>query len=96
MKRMNLTVYFVCIIYALCFFSCQKEVKINLPSGEEQLVATGYIQERYPTYVFLSKSQHYFAPIDDNTLINIAIDDAKVSVERNDGISQSTIDHILN
>ena len=89
MKRLNLILYFTCIIYALCFLSCQKEVKINLTSAEEQLVVTGYIQERYPTYVFLSKSQYYFAPIDDNTLLNIAIHDAKVSVERNDGISHN-------
>ena len=81
MKKVDIILCFICIIYSSCFFSCQKEVQINLTSEEEQLVVTGYIQERYPTYVFLSKSQNYFAPIDDNTLINIAIDDAKVSVE---------------
>ena len=56
MKRLNIISYFICIVYSSCFFSCQKEVQINLSSKEEQLVVTGYIQESYPTYVFLSKS----------------------------------------
>ena len=67
------------------FFSCEKAIEIDLNSSGSQLVVEGYIQEGYPSYVFLTKSESYFNPVDLNTLNNIAVDNAQVFVEREDG-----------
>ena len=66
--------------------SCKKDIEIDLSSAGSQLVVEGHIQQGYPSYVFLTKSESYFNPVDSNTLNNIAVDNAQVFVEREDGI----------
>jgi hypothetical protein len=68
------------------FFSCEKVVEIDIDYEDSQLVVEGYIQQGYPSYVFLTKSEHYFIPVDSNTLNNLVVKDAYVFVEREDGI----------
>lgn len=82
---MNLFVR-IFIFSLILFFSCKKEIDINLHSDLDGLVVEGYIQQGYPSYVFLTRSENYFNSIDSNTLDNISVDNAKVFVERNDGI----------
>tara|TARA_B100001758_G_scaffold50625_1_gene41131 strand:+ start:16016 stop:17017 length:1002 start_codon:yes stop_codon:yes gene_type:complete len=77
-------VFFFFLIITL---ACQKAVEIDLNSVNNQLVVEGYIQQGYPAYVFLTKSQSYFNPVDSNTLNNISVDNAKVFIERDDGVS---------
>lgn len=67
-------------------FSCEKAIEIDLSSARSQLVVEGYIQQGYPSYVFLTKSESYFNSIDSNTLNNISVDNAQVFVEREDGV----------
>ena len=74
------------IFFSIIFFSCEKPVDIQLNSLSTQLVVEGYIQQDYPAYVFLTKSESYFNSVDSNTLNNISVDDALVFVEREDGI----------
>ena len=74
------------ILILTTLFSCEKVVEININSEGNQLVVEGYIQQGYPSYVFLTISEGYFNPIDSNTLDNLAVDDAQVFVEREDGI----------
>ncbi|MAU36240.1 MAG: hypothetical protein CMD14_02575 [Flavobacteriales bacterium] len=74
------------IFFSIIFFSCEKPVDIKLNSLSTQLVVEGYIQQDYPAYVFLTKSESYFNSVDSNTLNNISVDDALVFVEREDGI----------
>ena len=66
--------------------SCEKAIEIDLSSAGSQLVVEGYIQQGYPSYVFLTKSESYFNPIDSNTLNNISVDNAHIFVEREDGV----------
>ena len=66
--------------------SCKKDIEIDLSSVGSQLVVEGHIQQGYPSYVYLTKSASYFNPIDSNTLNNIAVDDAQVFIERDDGV----------
>ena len=80
MKRVSV------IVFLLCFLSCEKTIDLNINSQGSQLVIEGYIQQDYPAYVFLTQSQGYFEPIDSNTLTNISVDNAKVFVERDDGV----------
>ena len=77
---------FQIIFFSIIFFSCEKPVDIKLNSLSTQLVVEGYIQQDYPAYVFLTKSESYFNSVDSNTLNNISVDDALVFVEREDGL----------
>ena len=78
-------------LFRLFFFliiisSCETAIEIDINSGTSQLVVEGYIQQGYPSYVYLTKSASYFNPIDSNTLNNIVVDDAQVFIERDDGV----------
>lgn len=44
----------------LLFFSCTKEVKIDIPGYEEQLVIDGYIETNQPPIVLLSRSKDIY------------------------------------
>ncbi|MBS1772231.1 MAG: DUF4249 family protein [Bacteroidetes bacterium] len=84
---------FVCIavlaLISLTLVSCEKEVKINLNSGESQVVVEGSIESGLPPYVFLTNSIGYFATIDINTLQNSFIHGAVVTVT--DGTTTATL-----
>ena len=75
----------VLFIFLTISFSCEKPIELDLSSAGSQLVVEGYIQPGYPAYVFLTKSESYFNPVDSNTLNNISVDNAQVFVEREDG-----------
>ncbi len=64
--------------------SCEKEVKINLDSGEPRVVVEGAIETGLPPYVILTKSIGYFSKIDLQTIQNSFLHDAEVTVS--DGI----------
>mgnify|MGYP001179780000 FL=1 len=88
-------------IVSLLLISCQEEITLNLPKAETKLVVQGAIENGFPPYVILTKSQGYFDPLDSINLSNIFVTDASVSVTRDDGefrdltlISQSEIDFL--
>jgi hypothetical protein len=61
-------------------FSCTKELKIDYPKTEKQLVVEGYIEPgKYPI-VFLTKSSPYFEKIDSSNIEELIASVAKVSV----------------
>ena len=70
----------------LGFSSCEEEITIELNSSKQFLVVEGCIQEGYPSYVFLTKSESYFNIIDSTTFENTFVKDAQVYVEREDGV----------
>ena len=74
------------IFFLIIISSCETAIEIDINSGTSQLVVEGYIQQGYPSYVYLTKSASYFNPIDSNTLNNISVDDAQVFIERDDGV----------
>ena len=70
-------------VFILClalFTSCEKEVDIKLPPGEEKIVIEGGIETGLPPLVLISKSIGYFATIDLNTLQDNFIHDAEVYI----------------
>tara|TARA_B100001250_G_scaffold334074_1_gene299876 strand:- start:20366 stop:21361 length:996 start_codon:yes stop_codon:yes gene_type:complete len=73
-------------LLSIVFIGCEKAIDINVDSAGSQLVVEGYIQPGYPSYVFLTRSEGFFDPIDSNSINNISIADAKVFVERQDGV----------
>ena len=76
----------ICFFFLTISFACEKAIEIDFSSAGSQLVVEGYIQQGYPSYVFLTKSEDYFNPVDSNTLNNISVDNAQVFVEREDGV----------
>jgi hypothetical protein len=62
------------------FFSCTKEIQIEYPKTEKQLVVEGYIEQgKYPI-VFLTKSSPYFEKIDSANIAELIASFAKVTV----------------
>ncbi len=68
------------VVVILLYSSCEKEVNINLNTGEAKLVVDGQIEtDGYPL-VILTKSIGYFSKIDLSTLQNSFVHDAVVTV----------------
>lgn len=76
----------ILLFLSIVLSSCEKAVELNIGSSDSQLVVEGYIQQGYPSYVFLTKSEPYFNHVDSNTLNDISVDDAQIFVEREDGV----------
>ena len=70
----------VVALVLLSLFSCEKEVKINLESGDPQLVVEGAIETNLPPYVILTNSIGYFSTINLETIQNSFVHDAEVTV----------------
>ncbi|MCF8428940.1 MAG: DUF4249 domain-containing protein [Bacteroidia bacterium] len=55
---------FIPILFLFTFFSCEKEIVIDVPSSEVQYVVEASINNRFPllNYVFISTTIDYFKP----------------------------------
>ena len=80
---------FVGLIVLVFFISCEKNITVDLPEGEEKIVVEGYIENGKKAYVLLSKSTGYFAPFDSASLINAGVKNALVVIS--DGIISDTL-----
>lgn len=82
--------YFNSTLLAIVLFiliSCSKEIQIDYPKTEKQLVVEGYIEPgKYPI-IFLTKSSPYFEKIDSANIAELIASVAKVSVSC-DGIEE--------
>jgi hypothetical protein len=71
------------IIITLLFVllsSCEKDITVSLPEGEEKIVVEGYVEAGRPPYVLLSKSTGYFAPFDSASVTQYAVKNALVVI----------------
>lgn len=68
------------LFLVITLIACEKEVDINLDTGEPSLVVEGGIENGSPPFVMLTNSIGYFAQIDLNTLQNSFEHDAVVTV----------------
>ena len=60
--------------------SCSKEVKIDIPGFDEQIVIDGSIETGRPAIIFLSNSRDIYAPTDIDSYLNGFISGATVTV----------------
>ena len=81
---------FSLLLIARIFSSCTKEVKIDIPGYEEQLVVDGRIETGQPPFVLLSKSKDIYAPTDINAFINSFVSGAQVTVSNGSTTVQLT------
>ncbi|MAW21366.1 MAG: hypothetical protein CMD16_03100 [Flavobacteriales bacterium] len=61
-------------LISIFFLSCQEEITLELPRGDDKLVVQGTIENGFPPYVVLTKNQGYFDPINSNTYNNFFVD----------------------
>ncbi len=77
------------IISSLLLIGCEKEVKLNLPSHESEMVVEGWIEQGKTPHILLTLTVPYFNKIDSINLRNYAVTVAKVSVKcENDSMSE--------
>lgn len=71
---------------------CTKEVQIDIPGYEEQLVIDGRIETDQPPFVLISRSKEVYAPTDLNSFLNGFVSGAIVTVS--DGTTTIQLDEI--
>lgn len=76
--RFPVIILFVLVVSLI--ISCEKDITVDLPHSQEQLVIEGYIEPGRPAYVLVSKTADYFAPVDSASLIKNVVKDATVIV----------------
>jgi len=77
---MSLKFAFTVFFLTFFFFSCTKEVNIDIPGYQEQLVVDGRIETDCFPIVMLSKSQNIYAGTDLASYLQSFIEDAQVKV----------------
>jgi hypothetical protein len=87
---MKQILFFACAL--LIMASCTKEVKIDIPGYEEQLVIDGRIETDQPPLVILSKTKDIYAPTDLDAYLNGFVSGAVVTVS--DGSTSVVLDEI--
>lgn len=68
------------LIFLLILTACEKEITVDLPRAEEQLVVEGNIYNNQSPLILLTRTQGYFDPTDLSTLSNIFVHDASVKI----------------
>lgn len=74
------TYSFLLLAFLLILSSCEKDITVDLPAGEEKIVVEGYIEEGRNPYVLISKSTGYFAPFDSASVTQYAVKNALVVI----------------
>ena len=77
------------IVVTLLFFSCRKDVKLNLPAYQQKVVIEASIETAGTAIVFLSYSVPYFGDFDYSTPENAFIKGATVTIS--DGATVDTL-----
>src|SRR5678815_3636575 len=70
---------------ALVFFSCEKDVTVDLPVPEQKIVVEGYIENGQKAMVTLTKTAAFFSAVDSASLLSYLVTDAIVTVS--DGVT---------
>jgi hypothetical protein len=79
-QKIQLKKTLIFFLISIIMASCTKEVQIDIPGYEEQLVVDGRIETGGFPIVLLSKSQNVYAPTDVEAYINSFVNDAEISV----------------
>ncbi|MCC6384588.1 MAG: DUF4249 domain-containing protein [Bacteroidia bacterium] len=75
------------------FFSCEKDITVDLPGGDEKIVVEGYIEVGRNAYVLISTTTGYFAPVDSVSLISTTVKNALVIIS--DGFITDTLFSVI-
>ncbi|MBL7718288.1 MAG: DUF4249 domain-containing protein [Flavipsychrobacter sp.] len=70
----------VFLFSASLFISCEKEIKLNLSTGDPALVVEGQIETGLPPFVMITKTFGFFSKVDLATLEGSFVHDALVTI----------------
>jgi hypothetical protein len=76
---------YIASISAVLLAACEKEITVDLPDAEEQLVVEGTVEPGRAPFVILTRTQSFFAPTDVNSLASIFVSGAIITVDDGDG-----------
>ncbi|MBX7052999.1 MAG: DUF4249 domain-containing protein [Flavobacteriales bacterium] len=83
-KKLNFKLSFytgaLAVFMAMALISCEKEITVDLPVVEPKIVVEGFIYQEQPPILMLTWSQGYFDPTNLETIQNMFVHDAVVSV----------------
>lgn len=77
-------------LLTLVLSSCEKDIEIDLPEDEQKIVVEGSIEQGQPPFVLLTKSTGFFEPTDIQTLNNLFVKGAIVTVSNGTNTVQLT------
>ncbi|MFZ1615976.1 MAG: DUF4249 family protein, partial [Flavobacteriales bacterium] len=89
---MNVKLILLAAISLPLLTSCEKDITVDLPKAPEQFVVEGTIEPGKPPFVILTRTQSFFAPTDINSIANMFVSGATVTVTSNG--STWTLDQI--
>ena len=88
---MKKLIYFILPILLLSscekFFEFEQEVGFSQESTESKIVVQSVIQSGYPAYAIITKTEPYFSAVTNETIDNLFVTDAKVTVSNAKGES---------
>jgi hypothetical protein len=79
-KSFQLNVTCLLVSAIISFSSCERDITVDLPQPEQQVVVEGYITPGAPAYVLISKTAAFFAPVDSASLSGYAVKNALVTL----------------
>jgi len=80
--------WFVLLLTSL-LTSCERNIDLDLPDVEQQLVIEGYVYEGQNPYLLLTRSSAFFSVIDSSVIANYVVRGAKITVS--DGTVSDTM-----
>src|SRR5689334_18441013 len=89
---LHLILFITFITLIIVQTSCTKDITINLPSQEPQIVVEGHISTGSPPYVILTKSSDYYATFYLDSIDNYFVHNAVVKVSN--GIDTITLPEV--
>jgi hypothetical protein len=78
-KKSHISLLFFILIFLV--FSCEKEISIVLPDAKIKPVIEGRIEPNFPPLIIVTKNMDYFAQTDINTINNLFIHDATITLK---------------
>lgn len=83
---------FAFLLFSFGFFSCTKDVVIEVPPQAEQIVVEGYIETGLPPYVLLTRSSDFYSTFYLDSINDFFLRDALVRVS--DGTDTITLQEL--
>jgi Domain of unknown function (DUF4249) len=91
-KHLDLRAFAFLLGISVLLVACEKEIEVEIPAVDPKVVVEGNIEQGQPPIVLLSWSQGYFEPTDLNSLSEMYIKGATVTVS--DGVNTVQLDEI--
>lgn len=80
LNRFAFLPWITCLCLVMLVMACEKDITVDLPPPEEQIVVEGYITPNEHPIVFISRTAPFFAPVDSASLLQYTVRDAIVTV----------------